>query len=54
MKPYNSIAFYFGCDLALYVSFVTTMTSYLLLLSIVGIAIFILNYTIYKNYSKLF
>lgn len=52
LKPFNSVAFYFGCDLALYVSFVVTMTSYLLILSIIGIAVFVLKYTIYSEYGK--
>lgn len=47
MKPFNSIAFYYGCDLALYVSFVITMTSYLLPLSLIGAIVFALNLTIY-------
>ena len=43
LKPYNSVAFYFGCDLSLYVSFVVNMTSYLLILGLVGIAVYVLG-----------
>lgn len=52
MKPFNSIAFYYGCDLALYVSFAITMTSYLMPLSIIGAIIFALNMTVYQSYEK--
>ena len=53
LKPYNSVAFYFGCDLSLYVSFVVNMTSYLLILSIVGIVVFLLSLNVNKNMEKL-
>lgn len=43
LKPYNSVAFYFGCDLSLYVSFLINMTSFLLILGIFGIAVFVLK-----------
>jgi hypothetical protein len=53
LKPYNSVAFYFGCDLSLYVSFVVNMTSYLLILGLVGIAIYILGLKLDNNYEKI-
>jgi len=43
LKPYNSIAFYFGCEIALYVSFLINLTSYLLILSLIGTAVFIIG-----------
>ena len=46
LKPYNSVAFYFGCDLSLYVSFVVNMTSYLLILGLVSIPIAILSWNV--------
>lgn len=54
MKPFNIIAFYYGCDIALYVSFFLTRISYLLHLRLIGVAIFVPNMTINKRILKFF
>ena len=41
LRPFNSMAFYFGCDIALYVSFIIQYTSYLLFLALIGGVIYI-------------
>lgn len=53
LKPYNSVAFYFGCDLSLYVSFVVNMTSYLFILGLIGIAIQIVGTKVNDNWEKI-
>ena len=46
LMPYNSIAFYYGCDIAMYLAFNSIYTSYLMLLSIIGIIFYIFIFTI--------
>ena len=41
LRPFNSLAFYYGCDLSLYISFTILYTSFLSLISVVGVAIYI-------------
>ena len=37
IRPFNSIAFYFGCDVALYLSYTLLMTSFLMILGFLGL-----------------
>ena len=46
LMPYNSIAFYYGCDFALYLSFNSVYTSYLMLLSFIGIIFYVLLFAV--------
>lgn len=41
LRPFNSIAYYFGCDISLYISFTTMYTSYLIFLAFIGAAVYI-------------
>ena len=51
LRPYNSIAFYYGCDVAFYLSFNCVYTSWLLLLAILGIVFYILSYVIKDSHG---
>lgn len=46
LLPYNSIAFYYGCDIGFYLSFNAVYSSYLILLSILGVILYIAVQTI--------
>ena len=41
LRPFNSMAFFYGCDIALYLSFTTLITSYLLALTLIGIIFYV-------------
>ena len=41
LRPFNSLAFYFGCDISLYISFTVQYTSYLLFVALLGIAVYL-------------
>jgi hypothetical protein len=47
------VAFYFGCDLALYVSFVINMTSYLLILGLIGVGIQVLGFFLNADWEMI-
>ena len=42
IRPFNSIAFYFGCDVALYISYTLLMTSFLMVLGLIGLVFHII------------
>ena len=42
IRPFNSIAFYFGCDVSLYISYTLLMTSFLMILGVIGLLLFII------------
>jgi anoctamin-10 len=46
LLPYNSIAFYYGCDVALYLSFNCVYTSWLLLIAIIGIIFYATSFAL--------
>ena len=43
LRPFNSLAFYYGCDVALYISFITMSTSYMIILTFIGIVFYIIT-----------
>ncbi len=43
LRPFNSMAFYYGCDIALYLSFTTLLTSFLIILTGIGILFYIIT-----------
>lgn len=54
LRPYNSIAFYYGCDVALYLSFNSVYTSWLLVISLIGVIFTILAYVLSDVQGPLF
>ena len=45
LRPFNSLAFYFGCDISLYISFTVLYSSFLIFLGVIGLGFFV--YTLY-------
>lgn len=41
LRPFNSLAFYYGCDIAFYISFTTLYTSFLILLGVLGVILYL-------------
>lgn len=41
LRPFNSLAFYYGCDLGFYISFTTLYTSFLIILSAIGVSMYL-------------
>ena len=41
LRPFNSLAFYYGCDFAFYISFTTLYTSFLIILSFLGTSYYV-------------
>lgn len=41
LRPFNSLAFYFGCDISLYISFTIQYTSFLIFVALIGLAIYL-------------
>ena len=52
LRPYNAIAFYYGCDVALYLSFNCVYTSWLGLLALVGVGFYVAALTV-REFSQL-
>ena len=48
LLPYNAIAFYYGCDIGFYLSFNAVYSSYLILLSIIGLGFYVCVFTIHS------
>ena len=44
LRPFNSMAFYYGCEEAFYLSFNVLLTSYLLILCFIGVCIFLISF----------
>lgn len=41
LRPFSSLAFYYGCDLSLYISFTILYTSFLSIISIIGLCLYL-------------
>lgn len=41
LRPYNAIAYYFGCDYALYFSSLSLIASYTILVTLLGAIIYV-------------
>ena len=52
LRPFNSIAFYYGCEEAFYLSFNVLLTSYLLILCFIGVIIFFISYFYWKDHDN--
>lgn len=52
LRPYNSIAFYYGCDLAYYLNFNAVYTSYLMILSFIGVILYALMFLLKYFFNK--
>ena len=52
LRPYNSIAFYYGCDLAYYLNFNAVYTSYLMILSFIGVFLYALMFLLKYFFNK--